>query len=872
MVEGPRFFPERTATTEEAREEIRSTVPGGAEVVGETTIRESLGANLRNVLDFVPGVLVRPRFGLADESQFSIRGSGLQNNFHNRDVNFLFNSFLYGQADGFSDFESIELMDVKRIEVFKGANALRYGANSIGGAVNFVTKTGHDAGPFEYWGEGGSYGFFKQHLATGQVHGPFDFYGGATVMGLTGYRQHASQQRQRFNSSSGWDFGGGMTARFDLGFVRSLENLPGALTRPQFEADPQQRNPSTAFANEQRNYNYPNGAFTFRLPVTENQQVVSLTQLNYQDLFHPLSFAIIDQTTYNWSQEIRYVNTASIGGHRNLLTAGFQYFATQQNDAQQQNLGNANARRLSSRTRSAASNNYGFYGEDVFAIVPSVSLVAGLRLQYSTRAVRDRLYSDPFPDVDGNDSGSVDFFGASPKFGAIWQLTPTIQVYGNASRAFQPPLLLELTAPGQIPGTLDDLKATYAWQFEIGTRGSWGERASWDISVYDYEVWDAVQNVNVQPFPGAPFTIPRFQNIPRLSQPRRRGGARRPAALRPGPLPASHAGGRPGARPAGLHLLELSLREQPDVRQQLPARRPRALHPRGGALRERAGLLRRAPVRERPQALLRQQHQHQRDLALHPLRHAAGLHLQALEPERLFPGDQPDRQVLHLGRRDRRRPRPILLPRRRARLLRRSPVEVVMRCTVVRAIVWSAAAALALHPSAPWAAGLTPGQRVEIAHPGTGHEIHLSAPAVAVASDGQPLVAWMAQAGHGANVWVARPGAAESAPVRVNPEGLQAESLHQSPGLAAGPGGVTYVSWTSLKPKPPGVLFASDLQLSRSMDGARTFGPPAARERRPADLALLRGARHCRRRHRAGGLDRCARGRGPAALVSRPDR
>ena len=514
VVEGPRFYPERTATTEEAREEIRSTVPGGAEVIGETTIRESLGANLRNVLDFVPGVLVRPRFGLADESQFSIRGSGLQNNFHNRDVNFLFNSFMYGQADGFSDFESIELMDVKRIQVYKGANALRYGANSIGGAVDFVTKTGYDAGPFELWSEGGSYGFFKQHLATGQVHGAFDFYGGATVMGLSGYRDHSQQHRQRFNTSSGYDFGGGMTARLDLGFVRSLENLPGALTRPQFEFDPQQRNPSTAFANEQRNYNYPNGGFTFRLPITENQQLVSLTQLNYQDLFHPLSFAIIDQTTYNWSQEIRYINTASIGGYRNLLTAGFQYFATQQNSAQQQNRGNANAGPLI-KNEVAASNNYGLYGEDVFGITPAVSLVAGLRLQYSTRAIRDRLFSDPFPDVDGNDSGSVDFFGATPKVGAIWQVTPSIQVYGNASRAYQPPLLLELTAPGQIPGTLDDLKATYAWQFELGTRGSWGERANWDIAVYDYELWDAIQNVNIQPFPGAPFTIPRFQNIPR---------------------------------------------------------------------------------------------------------------------------------------------------------------------------------------------------------------------------------------------------------------------------------------------------------------------------------------------------------------------
>src|SRR5262245_57549887 len=326
----PIIVPDRTATTEEARQEIQRTVPGGAEVIGENRIKDSLAENLRGVLDFVPGVLVRPRFGLADESQFSIRGSGLQNNFHSRDVNFLINGFIYGQADGFSDFETIELMDTKRVEVFKGANALRFGANSIGGAVNFVTKTGYDAGPFEYWGEAGSFGFFKQHIATGQVYGPFDFYGGFSALGLEGYRQHSQQQRYRLNTNYGWDFGGAMTARLDLGWVRSLENLPGALTRPQFEADPQQRNPSTAFANEQRNYDYPNGAFTFRLPLTANEQLVSLTQLNYQDLFHPLSFAIIDQTTYNWSQEIRYINTASIGGYRNLLTAGFQYFATQQ--------------------------------------------------------------------------------------------------------------------------------------------------------------------------------------------------------------------------------------------------------------------------------------------------------------------------------------------------------------------------------------------------------------------------------------------------------------------------------------------------------------------------------------------------------------
>src|SRR5262249_18476844 len=54
-----------------------------------------------------------------------------------------------------------------------------------------------------------------------------------------------------------------------------------------------------------------------------------------------------------------------------------------------------------------------------------------------------------------------------------------------------------------------------AWQFELGTRGEWGNRASWELSIYDIELWDEIQNVNVLPFPGAPFTIPRFRNIDR---------------------------------------------------------------------------------------------------------------------------------------------------------------------------------------------------------------------------------------------------------------------------------------------------------------------------------------------------------------------
>jgi hypothetical protein len=137
----------------------------------------------------------------------------------------------------------------------------------------------------------------------------------------------------------------------------------------------------------------------------------------------------------------------------------------------------------------------------------------------------------------------------------------------------------------------------------------------------------------------------------------------------------------------------------------------------------------------------------------------------------------------------------------------------VQRVIVVIALVVLAATASAT-PSAA--------QRLGITHAAVGHEARLSSPAIVVDREGA-LVAWMAQEGSNNVVYVARP---DGERVRVSPSTLSGDSLHQAPGLAVGPGGEVYVTWASRRPKPEAGLFASDLQLSRSLDGGRTFDPP----------------------------------------------
>jgi hypothetical protein len=128
-----------------------------------------------------------------------------------------------------------------------------------------------------------------------------------------------------------------------------------------------------------------------------------------------------------------------------------------------------------------------------------------------------------------------------------------------------------------------------------------------------------------------------------------------------------------------------------------------------------------------------------------------------------------------------------------------------------------------LTPTVASAMGLALGPRSELTHHGTGHEVHISGASVAVGRDGGVFLTWAAEEGPTTNLYLARVGNEGGKPVRVNPEGLSVDSLHQSPGLDIGPDGEIFVSWSSSKVKPQGTLFASDLRLSRSLDGGRHF-------------------------------------------------
>src|SRR3546814_8042977 len=109
---------------------------------------------------------------------------------------------LFPYTSLFRSFE-VDPSSYRYVEVFKGGNALRFGANALGGAINLVTPTGRDASAFDGRIDVGSFGYVKGQASTGGVSGPLDYFATVSAQRIDGYRDHSDGDAIRGNLNIG---------------------------------------------------------------------------------------------------------------------------------------------------------------------------------------------------------------------------------------------------------------------------------------------------------------------------------------------------------------------------------------------------------------------------------------------------------------------------------------------------------------------------------------------------------------------------------------------------------------------------------------------------------------------------------------------
>ena len=458
----------------QAERQIQNT-PGAVNVVPATQYQNQHAATLKDMLDYVPGVIVQPKWG--EDSRLSIRGSGLSRNFHLRGVQLYMDGIPMNTADGYGDFQEIDPSAYRYVEVYKGANALRFGANAVGGAINFVTPSGKDADRFAASTHFGSFGFYRFQSSSSGVFGPADYFITASNQGQDGYRAHSDGDSTRANANLGYRVSENMETRFYINSNTVRQRIPGEVTRNAALINPQAANADNIFRDWQRNIDSLRIANKTTLRFDDTTVELGLFGLD-RHLKHPIS-VWLDFNYRDYGGFARIVNESTIGAYRNRLVAGINIHNGDVDSKVFANTPNAVKGVMFSNTLDR-SENYSAYIENGFYFLPNVALVAAVQYLF---AVRDRTTI-----VGAPIAGRAEHDLWSPKIGLLWQVDRTWQVFANLSRSAEAPSFGEAA----LVGDFRTVRAQTATTFELGTRGL-RDNLKWDLAAYRGHYRDELQ-------------------------------------------------------------------------------------------------------------------------------------------------------------------------------------------------------------------------------------------------------------------------------------------------------------------------------------------------------------------------------------------
>jgi iron complex outermembrane receptor protein len=466
------------ATARQALREIQRTPGGVALVTADAWKTSTVGNTVKDILDYVPGVFAQPKWG--DDTRLSIRGSGLSRNSHLRGIQLYMDGIPINTADGYGDFQEIDPTAYKYVEVYKGGNALRFGANSLGGAINFVTPTGRDPFPNGASLDIGAFGYRRVQANAGGVNGPWDGFITASNQQATGFRDHSDGHSTRVSGNVGYQFSPDAETRFYLDANDVRQRIPGSVTRQSALTSPTAAAPGNLTLDSQRNID------TVRLA---NKTTLRFDNTVFEfgafgvdrHLMHPI-FQVLDYHYQDYGGFAKATDDRDIGGFRNVLVAGVNIINGRIDNTQYINIGGQKGALTASSVD--ASKNTSVYLEDSFYFLPTVAAVGGTQFLYASRNRRDRFPSD------GDQSGATEFNIWSPKGGLLWNIDPTWQAYANVSRSAEVPSFGEsVSGTGNPVIPFTSIRPQIATTWEIGTRGKRPD-LSWEFGLYRAEITD----------------------------------------------------------------------------------------------------------------------------------------------------------------------------------------------------------------------------------------------------------------------------------------------------------------------------------------------------------------------------------------------
>jgi iron complex outermembrane recepter protein len=499
---------------ESARAEAALT-PGGVSLVDMDEYRERNVSSLADVLRYVPGLWSASSSG-NDTIFLSSRGSNLDaTDYDMNGIKLMQDGLPITTADGNNHNRVLDPLSTRHATVARGANALKYGASTLGGAINFVSTTARDAAGVDLSLSAGSHGQQLARITAANVFNDrLDGLFTVETKRWDGFREHNEQDRLGLYANVGWQLSKRIESRFYGTWLDNNQELAGSLTRAQMKIDPDQANAAAIGGNYQKNVETWRLANKTSWHIDGNRRLDVGFSIEEQTLFHPIvDRVMVDFDGPGPGAPVEVFSLLIDTDHRDIgavfrynhriedhdLLFGFNFGRNSADGGNFRNLGGT-PNGLTTLVDNDATLLEAF-AMDRWQISDRLTLILAAQVVSAQREVRNTdAASGALINLDDR------YSSLNPRAGLVYALRDDVTIYANVSRLFEPPTNFELEDNVQ-DSTLEPMQGTV---MEVGTRGSreLGDASSWvwDVALYYAEIEDEILSVEDPSAPGTSLT------------------------------------------------------------------------------------------------------------------------------------------------------------------------------------------------------------------------------------------------------------------------------------------------------------------------------------------------------------------------------
>jgi len=469
-------------------------VPAAVSVVGQGDIqvgRQQLG--LDEALTRVPGLFMQNRYNFAQDLRVSIRGFGARAAFGIRGVKIMVDGIPETLPDGQGQVDSIDLGATRQIEVIRGPSSSLYG-NASGGVISITSEDGPEVPFADAQLTIGDYDFQKLQVKTGGQAGRTNYFLSLSDTEMDGYRAHGEYENTQLSGRFGFDLGEQRNLLAVLNITdQPVSNDPGGIDAEQATLDPRSARDRNVAYDTGESLEQTRVGFVYSAPLGRQGEIAARSYFVWRDFRNRLpQFPVadaVDLERFFAGVGVTYTHSSTWGSLPNRLIVGFD--SDDQDDDRKRFENNQGTIGALLFDQNEKVSSQGLFIQDELTLSDQLELSFGLRYDEVEFVVEDYFLGD------GDDSGERNLDDVSPMLGILYSVSPSLNVYGTYSTSFETPTTTEFANPSGGGGFNPGLEPQVATNFELGLRGSIGERHQYELAVFDIDVDDELISFDV---------------------------------------------------------------------------------------------------------------------------------------------------------------------------------------------------------------------------------------------------------------------------------------------------------------------------------------------------------------------------------------